>query len=97
MEGRHPGGQVLVHLPVLVQPLAEHRVPDGLAARQDEAYVVLRDLHDEAGARFVEVILLHPAEEVSPSHAGEHDPVLDFTRADLPRSEEAVKSVVAHI
>ena len=50
MKLRHPGRQVLKHLFILIEPLAVHGIPDRLAARQDQARIVLCRFQDEAGA-----------------------------------------------
>jgi hypothetical protein len=94
VERRHPLGKLFIHSLVLVKPLAEHRVIDRLAAREHEAAVVLCDPHDELGSIPVEVVLLHPAEEVGSSHAGKYDSVLDFTLSYLPGCEERIESCV---
>lgn len=83
-----PGFQLIVHLLVLVEPLAEHGVIHRLAARQHKPDVVLRDRLDELRAGFVKVVLFQPAEQVGPAHRGEDDAVLDLDRADLPRGKE---------
>ena len=88
VELRHPFGQILVHLLVLVQPLAVHRVIDRLTAGQDETGVVLCRLENEARAVLVKMVDLHPAEQVGAAHAGEHDAVFDLHLADLPRREQ---------
>ena len=79
--------EVGIHLLVLVEPLAEHGVVDRLTSGENKTRVVLRDFHDKACAVFIEVVLLHPSEEVGAAHAREHDAVLDLAVADLPRSE----------
>ena len=79
--------EVGVHLLVLVEPLAEHGIVDRLTAGENKTYVVFCYFHDKACAVFIEVVLLHPSEEVGAAHAREHDAVLDFAVADLPRSE----------
>ena len=69
MKFGHPLFQILKHFLVLVQPLPEHRVVNGLTSRHNKPGVVLCNFHDEARAVFVEMVLLHPAEEVCAAHA----------------------------
>ena len=81
----HPLGKVVIHLLILVEPCTEHRIVDGLAAGQDEADIILCDLHDEACAVLVKMVLLHPSEKILAAHGGQYDAVFDLHIAYLPR------------
>ena len=85
MKFGHPLFQILKHFLVLVQPLPEHRVVNGLTSRHNKPGVVLCNFHDEARAVFVEMVLLHPAEEVCSAHACQHKAVFYLTVTYLPR------------
>ncbi len=93
MELRHPFLEVCVHLLVLVKPLAEHGIVDRLTAGQHKPRVVLSDFHDELRSGLVEVVHLHPSEQVSPAHGCKDYPVLYLNVADLPWREQRLKSL----
>ena len=88
MELRHPFGQIVIHLFVLVQPLAVHRVIDRLTAGQDKTSVVFCYLENEARAVFVKMVDLHPAKQVRAAHARQNDAVFDLYLTDLPRRQQ---------
>ena len=81
----HPLFEIIVHLLVLVQPLTEHRVINGLTAGENKSDVVLGDFHNELCAVFIEMVLFHPSEKVGAAHARQNYTVLDFAITDLPR------------
>ena len=90
MEFGHPLLQVFIHPVVCVQPPTKHRIIYGLAARQDQAAVVLCDLQDEFRSGFVEMVVLHPAQQIGPAHGSHDDAVFDLAVADLERREQRI-------
>ena len=90
MELRHPLCQIVVHLLILVQPLAVHRIIHRLTAGQDKTGIVFRNFKDKARAVLVKMVPFHPAEQIRAAHAGEHDAVLELDLADLPRRQQGL-------
>jgi hypothetical protein len=62
----------------------------GLYTGWQPGSVVFGHLHQKAGAGLVEVVFLHPAEQVRAPHRGEDNAVFDLTGPDFPGGEQGL-------
>ena len=90
MKFRHPCGEVVIHLFVFIQPLSEHRIVHRLTARQYQSGIVGCDFENEIRTGLIEMISLHPSEEIGSAHRSKNDPVFDFAVSDFPGGKKRV-------